>query len=380
MPQTNKDKSAKAKNDKKKLIFWGISLSLAGLVVIFITIIIEQYLSDYGASQGKQISFLAMAFLKLFENLGGALIILGLVSIITDFNEWREYFQKRLAETVVRRDYLKTLDDRALIDLQTDTLKAFFKADDIDRKGSFLEYFYEKIRDYIGSPYREDSNVTMDVKFTGSEDTLLIDETITYKCKKVGKYIQDDIQWFYGENDVIDVSDYYLEVEIPKNIYQSEDFKSRYPEITEQKTSFKSKDKVMKKIDSKYGFEFSLKKYKEIDGLKIKIKAKYIIDKHTYLTWRWTRPCNRIKIVIIYPKELKIWTEIFGIDNDELDEQKEDKYYSLTYDSWMLPFSGFTFQLRPKKLDSESGKPPELNPAAAFIETNLQKEEAREAS
>lgn len=324
---------------------WGLLIALTGLITVLLTVIFEELL--------KPPTHITIVSIKFFEHVGVALIILGLVGIIVDFDDWRKYFQERLAETIVKRDYLRTLDEAELLSLQTDTLKAFFQVDDIDRKGSFLEYFHTRIRDFIGSPYREDTHAILSIMYTDSNDLLEVEDTISYKCRKVGEFIQDNIRWFNEPGEVQEVLDFKVMIQIPKNFFQSPEFKTRYPEATEHPIVFEKGNEKLEEADEGLGFMLSLSDYKEIDGLKVKIYGKYIVKKNRFLVWKMTRPSNRLMLVFNYPPELEFSIESFGIAADDLEQEAKKGFYSIRYDSWLLPDNGFIFQFR----SSESSQP-----------------------
>jgi hypothetical protein len=119
----------------KKVWTWGAGSISSGIILVLLALVMED--------AGKASSNIALV-LKLMEHMGIALITIGIVGIIVDFPDWQKYFQARVAETIIHRNYLKTLSKPQLIDLQTDTLKAFFGLDDIDRAGSLLEFFHTK--------------------------------------------------------------------------------------------------------------------------------------------------------------------------------------------------------------------------------------------
>jgi hypothetical protein len=147
--KTRQDNNETAQEDNRTNA-WGMVTILFGIAIILAMILVEEMV--------KPSCNAAIITIKLTEHLGIAAIIFGLVGIIVDFPHWQKYFQERLAKTVIEREYLKTLNKPQLISLQTDTLKAFFEVDEIDREESFLDYFHAKIHGYIASPYREDTN------------------------------------------------------------------------------------------------------------------------------------------------------------------------------------------------------------------------------
>lgn len=320
---------------------WGILIALIGLITVLLTIIFEEVI--------KPPTHITIVSLKFFEHLGIALVILGLVGVIVDFDDWRKYFQERLAETIIKRDYLRNLDQPELLSLQTDTLKAFFQVDDIDRKGSFLEYFHTRIRDFIGSPYREDTHAIMTIDYTDSKDLLEVEDSITYKCRKVGDFIQENIKWFNLPDEVHEVLDFKVLIQIPKNFFQSPEFKTRYPEATEHPIIFEMNNEKLEKADEGIGFKLSLGDYKEIDGLKVKMYARYRVKQDRFLVWKMTSPSNRLMLIFNYPPELEFSIESFGIEPDDLEEESKKGFHSIKYDSWLLPNNGFIFQFRSKE-------------------------------
>ena len=373
------EKKERKKASNKFFNMRGGMIFLVGIILVLSTLIAEEiHLSEAAAVYIRDPALMRRILTvvgKLVEHLGVALIILGLVSVITDFDEWRKYFQERLAETIVKRDYLETLEEDQLLSLQTDTLKAFFNVEDIDRKGSFLEYFHEKIRDYIGSPYREDTNITTNVTFADAKkDTLVIEETTSYECRKVGKFIQEHIQWFYGFEDVKEVNNYEVRIEIPKKVFESPEFKSRYPNQSENPIIFLMDNTKLEKLDKdkKFGFKLSVKDYNEINGLKITIDTKYVIEKSMHLAWKMTQPSKRVLFIFTFPEELEISSTTFGIAKEDFEVQHKKGFYSINYDSWMLPYSGVAFQFSDKKVVAEvASSNGSTAPPAVTVGTNL---------
>ena len=128
--------------------------------------------------------------LNLFSTLAIAVISIGVISIIINFRDWKSYFQERLAEIIVKKSYLQTLDSSELLDLQTATLKAFFKVEDIDREGSFLNHFFLKTHSLIGSHFREDWNLLVNLDYHKENGEITADEVVSWRCRKVGDNIQ----------------------------------------------------------------------------------------------------------------------------------------------------------------------------------------------
>jgi hypothetical protein len=135
------------KKTMKKIINWGTTFILVGALMAITALHIETI-------GGAKPSVWEKTGLEFLLDIGLAFISIGIIGIILGFKDWKRYFQERLAETIVGKDYLNTLSDGELTELQTATLKAFFKAEDIDREGSFLHSFLTRIQKLIGSPFR----------------------------------------------------------------------------------------------------------------------------------------------------------------------------------------------------------------------------------
>jgi len=308
---------------------------------------------------GKANSSVALA-LKLMEHMGIALITIGIVGIIVDFPDWQKYFQARVAETIIHRNYLKTLSKPQLIDLQTDTLKAFFGLDDIDRAGSLLEFFHVKINSHIGSPYRENVHATLSIVPSDKESTYVVDDIVSYTCRKVGDYIQDQVRWSASKDEIDKLDDFKVQIRVPQNFFQSPEFKTRYPSISLAETIFDRNDASQKRLvpaKDGHGYTLDLSEFKEIDGLYVKISVRYNIPAGRMITWRMTHPSKNVTGVVRFPSDFNNHVEVFGFDREELNEEYRAGLYTFGYNSWLLPYSGFAFDFRgPEKAVQESGK------------------------
>jgi hypothetical protein len=325
----------------RKIWSYGLASISAGIIIILVSLLIEE--------SNHPTSHLPVVLLKLSEHLGIALISIGLVGIIVDFRDWQKYFQERIADTIIQREYLKTLDQSELISLQTNSLKAFFKVDDIDRKDSFLDFFHRKIQNSIGSPYREDINEILSITFSEDKKFYIIEETLSYRCRKVGDSIQDRVQWFTSrETDSDTIEDFQITVQIPQNFFQSSEFKARFPKISGAEKVFDMKDNKDGKLiprEEAMGYALSLDEYTEIDELIIKFHIKYNVSIGYPIAWRITQSSKNLTITVNYPMEFKIDVNIFGMEESECVEVHRSGLYIFRYDSWLLANSGLVFHL-----------------------------------
>ncbi len=341
-------------NRLRKVFAWGSIGCLLGVLIMLLALYIEAVLCPVSDHVGCSISHLSRLGIELLKHLGVALVVLGLVGIILDFRDWREYFQERLAEIIVKRSYLERLDRSELISLQTDTLKAFFKVEDIDRKGSFLDYFHSKIRDFIGSPYREDTRNIMVMTPTAAGDGYLVKDHLSYTCRKVGQSIQPSISWSMDPRDVKQINDIKFTLTIPTAHYSSAPFASKFPEFKGPKSVITRENLSCIKETASETYQLDLMKFREIDELRVSIDCEYILRKDTFLSWSFTLPSKELSITIDYPSEMDLAVQFFGIEEEDLDINNQNGLYSMHYGSWVLPNGGLVCHLRAKNIEQDN--------------------------
>jgi hypothetical protein len=89
-----------------------------------------------------------------------------------------------------------------------------------------------------------------------------------------------------------------------------------------------------------------LEKLSDVDELQVSIDARYIIRKDSYFSWFLSLPSRGLSLAIRYPRHLEVSVQTFGMEEEELDIDKKNGFYSMRYKSWVLPTNGYVFQLR----------------------------------
>ncbi|HEX9942476.1 MAG TPA: hypothetical protein VGG03_10695 [Thermoanaerobaculia bacterium] len=344
-----------AREDKesatKKAWAWGAGSISTGVIFVLLALVMED--APEGASSSELLY-------KFMEHMGIALISIGILGIIVDFRSWQKYFQARMAETIIQRDYLKTLSKPQLIDLQTDTLKAFFRVDDIDRKGSLLEFFHDKVHNYIGSPYRENIQAVLSIVPTEDGTGYVVDDVVSYTCKKVGDYIQEEVRWLADADEILALDEFKVQIRVPQNFFQSPEFKTRYPSISMPETFFDMKDNSHQRLipaEKGHGYTLALSEFKQIDDLYVKVSVRYTIAAGRMITWKMTHPSKNVTGAVRFPSDSSIHVEVFGFNREELNEELRPGLYTFNYGSWLLPYTGFAFDFRRlEEAVQESGK------------------------
>ncbi len=344
-----RDKRGQSRSNRRrehnKALAWGTSSVLIGIVSILLALYVEDH---------AHLSGLGLIGLKLLEHLGIAAIVLGIVSVIVEFRDWQEYFQQRLADIVIERKYLTTLDRDKLLELQTDTLKAYFRDENLDHKESFLEFFRTKIQDFIGSPYKEGTRHIIEIGLSPDQPSYIVKQTLSTRNRKVRDSIPDRAEWSTFKETLIALKKFSIVVEMPRNFFQSPDFGARYPEMDSARKVFETewkdgklspKNPALQPAKEGQGFTLLLNEYKDIDDLYVEVHIEYTIPVGVPFSWYALHSHKGLNLVITYPTHLRFDIDIFGMEESDYHEDKRTGLYTFEYNSWLLPYSGYAFYL-----------------------------------
>jgi hypothetical protein len=329
----------------------GVFLVLMGLLVIFAGLWVEERFHSQ--------AYYALVGLKFVEEFGIALFVVGAVGIILEFHDWRVYFGKRIEEIIVGQAYLRDRDKNALMTLERNALKAYFNTDEIDRKDSFLQFFHERIHRYIGSPYRENVRDVIHIHYSaGGNDQVEIDDTVSYLNRKVGDKYLDRVRWIETETTQITLLDYEVRIRVPHELFVSEEFNK---EGLDAHGNLVFKKSEMPTVPGHLGFELTLpEKYACIDCLHVETHVRYTMPTTWLITWTMSHPSKGVAGTITYPSDLRLVANFFGMDADEAEVRDSLGSCQVGYDSWLMPDTGFAFQLiRPAPVATV---PPPLQP------------------
>jgi hypothetical protein len=304
---------------------WGVFWIAVGLVAIFAALFFETVYFD---PSHHEPTFLGTC-IKVLDVAGVGLLAIGVLNILVETRDWRDYFSKLLREIVVEQSYLDTLDKDKLTALQTNVLKALFRDQLIDREGSFLNYFHSNLHKYIAEPYRED--VSSEISVTEYDANLWdVVDKVTYVCRKSTGTIQTNIVWQVEEGEYESIQSLTIEAQFP---YTHADKGKR--ELLHEGTPSPGEP-----------ITISLSKYAQIDGLIVTGTEKCRVLKKNFQHWTMAHPTKNFNITITYPPACTIQVKPLVLSPELLLITKRDGYYSAKYDSWMLPESGMAFRIR----------------------------------
>ena len=201
-----------------------------GLALVFLGLFLEE---TNKPAPGEHLEAWKVIGLKLINHLGIAAISIGFVGLILEVRDWQNYFQEQLASTILKRDYIDTLERTELLDLQKKTWKAYYKNANIDREGGFLEYFDRKRHQFIGSPYREGADMEMVLRNSpGRPDLFDVNETISYRCRKMGQEIQNEVKWgSVLDYEVEKIKSFRITVRLPVGLAPTPELLAKFPDL-----------------------------------------------------------------------------------------------------------------------------------------------------
>lgn len=325
---------------RRKTTSSGILFSLAGLAFASIAI-------HMASHQRREELTIPMFITDFIMFLATTSLSVGIVSFILEMKGWKEYFELGLMRIVLRSEFLKKLNPGALKTYQVDVFKRVYEKDDIDQEGRFLRYCLDHIHDYIVQPYREEIRQILKVEPV-SPDRLEVLETLRYVCRAGRGGIQEHIQWETNE-ETIDVQDITFELYPPKR-------------KGERKPVILNKDTITKNPSNPYGafsYEYKLDEYRQDDRLEVAIHVRYTVDAAKFCTWRMAFPSRSVDILIMHPPKFGIQFIPFLLDHQPDYVKRNADSYSATFDSWIMPMSGFAWRLYPadktQAIHSETG-------------------------
>jgi hypothetical protein len=307
-------------------------------------------------------------FFELIRDLGIALILAGIVGITLETNLWRKYFNERLREIYVEKAFLKKLGKEELLELQTNTLKAYFNNDAIDYDQSFYNFFRKEVQSFISNPYRENVKIkTVYSEVPGSVKFKCIDN-IRFECRSVQGTIQSEIKWCPDSGDsVISVEECFIKITLPN--YMTEKERKRIPFYDKFKNGTlefyvnvahpNSQQSTIPQIiildeepkTGRQGFKLSLDTFSNIDKLSVYVEVHYLTDQGGLVSLQ--QPCltHNYNLEVEYPETYQLNRALFGtLPNQGLIEDFGSGRYTLEYKSWLMAEQGVAYNFQRKNI------------------------------
>ncbi|MEY4590487.1 MAG: hypothetical protein RL497_2563 [Pseudomonadota bacterium] len=270
------------------------------------------------------------ALLEGLSTIGIAFVGFGFFGLLIDQKNWRDYFSERIKEIVIEKEYLTSLDASTLKDLQINALKAQFKNPDIDKQGSFLQYFNSNLHKYISEPYREDVSTELFVKIENGK--LVIEDKVTYICRASNGEIQKRIRWKPDDGEFEEVTSLTVEICLPNEASPKALYEKSGIDLTED-------------LASENGVDVDLQQYINHDGLRVTVISAYKTSFSRFQYWQMAHPTKNFDITIQYPDSMKIQHKALFVDDIDKIVTTNTGYLKLRYNSWLVPQSGIAWLL-----------------------------------
>jgi hypothetical protein len=303
---------------------WRVSFCFAGLIFAVAAAVLHHVLAPSDLSP----AYLALRFL---DALGLFLFVMGLLTLVLDLKHWKEYFEHRLSDLVIGQDYLKELSPEALLKQQVKVFQIYYHDEKISDSG-FVGYCLNKIHRFVATPYRSDVHDYINISKAGQEG-YRVENNLNYVLRKAGGRIQERIGWQANSMEVRQMDSLTLDLVGPK---PSEEV-LEHVEID----GFQCQED----IDGSLTYEYSLERYKDLDGILVKIRAEYYVEPSAFYTWRMIDHSERVELSIHYPSDLEIQFKHFLLEAKPTLEIKNKDSFHITFDSWIMPRSGFAWKL-----------------------------------
>lgn len=354
--------------------------------------------------------------IEFLKHVGLAFFSIGVISVFLELPHWREYFERRLANVVVDDVYLEQLSIPRIRDLQIKTWKRLYEGAPIEQEGSFFQFFEERIKPHIGSPYREDVIERMYIK-DRPDRSYDYTTSVSYTCRQVQNQLQSKVGWIPERGEFIEVYDVEIELELkdgpppvqpiqidplsvidePPQMGNKQDWQ---PAVTDDNRRYIFGRDLLLKYYSKVGLkgdagrdpdgsqgpqrpqpdtggpdqlpcspttparnlttshiEVPLKAFNDYDNLYVKVTGKGRIPSSGFIGWGMGHITKGFTLVCSYPDNVTVRHELFGLDPGDVEVEQEGNILTIscTREKWVLEGAGIAVGILPKPLTSGTG-------------------------
>lgn len=330
MGQRSGSTSVSTETTHTQIRMWAIMSILSGVLLILLSVLLRPD-PKIAETSGYWMNLLS----SLLEVFGTAFLVVGVMNILIEAKDWREYFASRLQEIVINQSYIDSLEGAKLRSMQLSIAKSLYKTSALDGEECFYNYLQTKLEKFVPEPFRED--VICDIHYEPvSEGLWRVRDKLSYICRRGGTQIQSHIRWQPSEGEFQSVRFLKIEVRPPFFVQGGEEScETLYEKSGGDLTS-----------EAMSGASVDLAKFVHVDRLKVLITAEYDVDVERFQTWTMAHPTRNFSINIRYPESCILQAEPMVLDLALLDVDKEDKGFArIKYDSWMLPTSGLVWRV-----------------------------------
>jgi|GEM_PF-5676120 len=274
---------------------------------------------------------------ELLVHLSVAAIVFGIFNMIIGIPDWSRYFEHRLQNIVFNYSYLSSLSQEQLRRLWRQVIRARFANQDVERSGTFVDYFDRHLHADLGTPYRENVRGVMSYEEHG--DLFFVHDFLSYVARKNRGAIQDSVNWENDDDEIDTVLDVRVGVRFPDGHPRS----GEPPEMLETKEGT-NENPLPRRVVVSCG----LAKYAEVDGLIIEVEARYLVKKSRFQYWEMSTSTRDFSLTINHQSGYAVVFKAFVHDPQLTRIERLTRQFHFECDSWMLAHSGVAWRLEPR--------------------------------
>lgn len=282
--------------------------------------------------------------LTVLDHAGVGCFAAAVLGVLIELPHMHDYFQERIQNTIISRNFIRQLSNEEQEQLQEQAFEAYFGVDELNEAGGFYKFYTQRIREHIGGPFRKGTTFKTEIAQL-TDDLYQVTDTIAYTCKRGNKGLPKEAQWTTEQDEIQDLLRLDISATRPDPGAQDETY------------SFEKEgdcDPAFVEYAG-HGYMLPLTEYAACAELAIKVTATYTVLRERPFSWSMPILSDSLKGVIVYPENLEIYVDLFGLQESML-PKKEDLRpengvytYRIEHDTWLLPDQGFSFHFRRTK-------------------------------
>jgi hypothetical protein len=329
---------------------------VAGIVTIVAVVCFERRYLPPEPVTGQSILYSLLPYsTKFLDHLGIAFLSLGVIGVILEIPHLHDYFYGLFVDALTDPRYVqerKKDNNEWIKRQQTKLMAGLFGRDikmadlfakDIEKPGSFFNYYFDRIQRFIGEPYRDETTGITRIAYDQNHANFIVTEEISFNCRKLGEEIQKKTSWTAERDELIDMLAFKISVTPPASLNADRDLK---PETYEWDFDNPPTDSPLVPVTPSWGFEMPLEKYRGIDGLTVKTEVTYVVALDRAFSWWMPYISKGLKCEIKYPNDLTIFVDRFILDDSIMPDTSTPGECKFTYTDWLLPRNGLAFHFR----------------------------------
>jgi hypothetical protein len=165
---------------------------------------------------------------KLVGELGMGLFSIGGIALLLEVPLMTRFFETKMARSITGREYLRRLKKEQLIELQGDSLRAYWDVDEADI-GNLLDYCKDEVQTFVGKPFREDVNGRFMINPINGKPYYEVEERLSFTCRANRGQIQREIRWSTHSAEIGNILKFEVKLTLPKQAWEST-YKEIYPQ------------------------------------------------------------------------------------------------------------------------------------------------------